>query len=192
MEVILFAIPFIVAIFLLIFRRHNMVWWEYALVVIPTIILVIVVRSTIIAVKTTDTEYYGGYITKVRHYDEWDEWIERRCTRQVEVGKDSEGNAIYEEESYDCSYRQYHSQYWVYFSNISGGEHHISEQQFNDIKRRFNSPKIFVDMHRDYYTIDGDAQDYMWPNTRNTIRTITEKHEYKNKVKASNSIFNFS
>ena len=46
-------------------------------------------------------------------------------------------------------------------------------------------------MHRHYYRKDGDAQDYYWPKTRNTIRTITTTHYYKNKVRKSNSIFKF-
>lgn len=46
-------------------------------------------------------------------------------------------------------------------------------------------------MHRNYYRIDGDAQDYFWDNQKETIYTITEPHGYENKIKASNSIFKF-
>lgn len=191
MEIVLFFIPFLAALLLLIFCKEKIVWWEYIVVIIPTVLMTLLIKVAMVESNCMDTEYYGGYVTKVRHYDEWDEWIEQRCTRQVAVGRDEDGNTIYEEEEYDCSYRQYHSQYWVYYSSLSRGEHNLTEQQFNAIRYRFNSPMVFVDMHRHYYRIDGDAQDYMWPGTRNTIRTITEAHEYKNKVQASNSIFNF-
>ena len=99
-----------------------------------------------IKANTTDTEYYGGYIVKVRHYDEWDEWIERTCTRQVPIGKDKDGNTIYKEEEYDCSYRQYHPEYWVYVTNLSNFEIPLSDKLFEYIRKRFGSPMVFVDM----------------------------------------------
>ena len=142
--------------------------------------------------KNNDTEYYGGYITKIRHYDDWDEWIVETCTRMVYVGEDEDGNSIYEEEEYDCSHREYHAERWVYETNLSNYEHFLTRQQFEEVLKRFKYPKfVFVDMHRHYYTKDGDAQDYFWPKTKETIRTITEEHSYKNKVKNSKSIFNF-
>jgi hypothetical protein len=28
-----------------------------------------------------DVEYFGGYMGKITHYDEWDEWVVKTCTR---------------------------------------------------------------------------------------------------------------
>lgn len=140
----------------------------------------------------SDTEYLGGYIVKIRHYDEWDEWVERTCSKEVAVGKDSDGNTVYETVYYDCSYRDYHPERWVYFDN-NGEEHWIFfEEEFEAIRKQFNTRKIFVDMHRKYYRIDGDAQDYYWDGSKNTIYTITHSHTYKNRVQNSRSTFNFT
>lgn len=50
---------------------------------------------------------------------------------------------------------------------------------------------LMQDMHRKYYTIDGDMQYYLWDNNKNTVYDFTYPHTYKNKVKVSKSIFNF-
>lgn len=192
MEIILFFIPFIVAFFLLIFYKEKVTFFEYIVLICSSIIITLSFSWIFKSSKTSDIEYFGGYVEKIRHYDDWDEWIDRTCTREVAVGKDSDGNTIYETEEYDCSYRAYHNEYWIYVDNLSKNEHILTEEQFNEILNRFNHPqKVFVDMHRNYYRKDGDAQDYYWPKTRNTIRTITTTHYYKNKVRKSNSIFKF-
>ena len=136
METILYFLPFIISIFLLMFFKKNIVWWEYIILIIPSILFTLIVKEIMIISKTEDTEYLGGYVTKIRHYDEWDEWIERRCTRKVAVGTDNEGNTIYKEEEYDCSYRQYHAEFWTYVSNISSYEHSLNENTFNLIKNK--------------------------------------------------------
>lgn len=145
-----------------------------------------------VSCNASDVEYLGSYVTKVRHYDEWDEWVKRTCTRSVPCGKDANGNTRYRTETYDCSYRDYHPERWVYFDN-NGEEHWIFyEEEFNDmLKTMGNPPMVFVDMHRRYYRIDGDAQDYYWDNKREHIRTLTEENSYTNKIQTSKSIFNF-
>ena len=99
MEIIAFVLPFVVAIFLLIFFRKETTWYEYLLLIVPSILVFFITRAIMIGYNTTDTEYLGDYITKVRHYDEWDEWIHRTCTRQVPCGKDSNGNTRYRTET---------------------------------------------------------------------------------------------
>lgn len=191
MEIVLYFLPFLISIVLLIFFKKHIVWWEYIVLIVPSVLFTLVVREAFIWSKTEDIEYWGGYAVKIRHYDEWDEWIDRTCTRMVAVGRDENGNTIYEEEEYDCSYRQYHSEYWVYENNITQHEVPISKELFEKIRKQFNTKMVFVDMHRNYYRIDGDAQDYFWNGKRETIYTITIPNSYRNKVKASNSIFNF-
>ena len=144
-----------------------------------------------VSYNQTDEEYLGGYITKVRHYDEWDEWITRTCSKEVAAGRDSDGNTIYETIYYDCSYRQYHPERWVYFDN-NGDEHWLYyKEEFDSIRKQFGTKMKFIDMHRDYYRIDGDAQEYYWDGTKSTIFTVTYPHTYKNKVQNSRSTFNF-
>ena len=52
--------------------------------------------------NAADTEYLGSYVTRIRHYDAWNEYIHRTCTRTVGSGKNQRT------ETYDCSYVENH------------------------------------------------------------------------------------
>ena len=185
MEIIAFTLPFIVAIFLLLFFRKETTPLEYVLLVVPSIVMFFIIRLIMFSCSATDTEYLGDYVTKVRHYDEWDEWVHRTCTRTYKVGNTTRT------QTYDCSYRRYHPEKWSYFDS-RGKEHFIySKKEFDIIKNRFNTTMVFVDMKRRYYRIDGDAQDYYWDKTVEKSYPTTSSHLYKNKIQNSRSIFGF-
>lgn len=190
MEIIVYLIPVITIAILAIFYRKETVWWEYLVVIIPTILIYFMVRGIVLFTSSLSTEYYGGYITKITHYDDWDEWIVKTCTRRVYAGTDSKGHAKYRTETYDCSYREYYPDYWTMTDN-NGSEIYISQNEFDSIKRTWGTPEIFLDMHRNYMNIDGDAQYHEWNNNKKTIRTTSTAHSYRNKVKNSLSVFNF-
>lgn len=190
MELIILSIPFITALVLLLFFRKETVWWEYAILLVPSILMYFLIRFIIVSAETSSTEYLGAYAAKVYHYDEWDEWIHRTCTRQVYVGTDSKGHARYRTETYDCSYRQYHPERWEIEDN-NGATFPIKESEYNHLIQQWKTPQQFKDMHRDYYRIDGDAQYYEWNRKKEDIRDITYPKSYQNKIKVSKSIFNF-
>lgn len=186
MEILAYLIPLIVSIFLLAFFKKEVVWWEYALLIVIPILVHITARAIMLSCNTTDVEYLGDYITKVRHYDEWDEWVHRRCTRTYKVGNTTRT------ESYDCSYRRYHPEKWTYFDQ-NGDEHWLYyKKDYDAIRRKFGTCEIFIDMHRNYHRIDGDVQEYQWDGSEETAWTVTHEHKYKNKIQNSNSIFNFT
>lgn len=174
---------------MLVFYRKETVWFEYLFVVVPSLVSYFVIRSIIVAVETQSVEYLGAYAARITHYDEWDEWIHRTCTRRVRTGTIN-GKAVYRTQTYDCSYREYHPEKWEITDN-NGATFYIDKQEYEYLSRLWNTPQRFMDMKRDYYTIDGDAQYYEWDNNINTIRNITYPRSYQNKVKASKSIFNF-
>ena len=185
MDFLIYIIPFFVSVFLLFFFRKKVVWWEYIVMIAVPIVVSLIVRLIMVSYNNTDTEYLGDYITKVRHYDDWDEWVHRTCTRTVKSGKTTITK------TYDCSYRQYHPERWSYFDQ-DGEEHWLFyEEEFDEIVRRFGTKMIFVDMHRRYYTDDGDAQEYRWNGSEKTAWPVTHSHTYKNKLQNSRSIFNF-
>ena len=185
MDFLIYIIPFLVSVFLLFFFRKKVVWWEYIVMIAVPIVVSLIVRLIMVSYNNTDTEYLGDYITKVRHYDDWDEWVHRTCTRTVKSGKTTITK------TYDCSYRQYHPERWSYFDQ-DGEEHWLFyEEEFDEIVRRFGTKMIFVDMHRRYYTDDGDAQEYRWNGSEKTAWPVTHSHTYKNKLQNSRSIFNF-
>ena len=192
MEIIVYSLPFIISIFLLIFFKRQIVWWEYVCLVGISILFTLLLKSVFIVSLEYDTEYLGGYITKITHYDEWDEWIHKTCTRQVPCGRDSKGNTIYRTETYDCSYREYHPERWKYTDNYNREEYFYNKSYFDAAMRELGYPKmVFRDMHRNYYRIDGDAQDYFYDGTVQHIRPLVWSETYRNKILASHSIFKF-
>ena len=192
MEIIIYSLPFIISIFLLIFFKKYIVWWEYICLVVTSILFTLLLKSVFIASLEYDTEYLGGYITKITHYDEWDEWIHKTCTRQVPCGRDSKGHTIYRTETYDCSYRDYHPECWKYTDNYNREEYFYNKSYFDAAMRELGCPRmVFRDMHRNYYRIDGDAQDYFYDGTVQHIRPLVWSETYRNKILASHSIFKF-
>jgi len=191
-ETVTYFFPFVVAIILVIVCRKNIVWWEYIVLILVSVLLTLGMRSCCIADRETDVEYYGGYMVKITHYDEWDEWVVKTCTREVPDGVDEKGNTKYRTETYDCSYRDYHPERWTYLTN-TGHEHHFCEKsEFDRAMRELGYPKMkFKEMNRHYYTIDGDAQEYYWDGAVQHIRPLVDTHHYKNKINCSNSVFNF-
>lgn len=185
MEIFIFLIPFVVAAFLLIFFRKQTTWWEYAVLIVPSILIGILMEFVFKQSNAADTEYLGSYVTRIRHYDAWNEYIHRTCTRTVGSGKNQRT------ETYDCSYVDYHPERWTYFDARNKEEYFMTDNEFNVVRKILGTPSVFIDMHRDYYTKDGDAQEWAWDGSIENSYALSSEHDYKNKVKASRSIFKF-
>lgn len=157
-------------------------------IIVNSIILILIIELTK-EFNTWSIERLGGWATAAVEYEEWDEWITSTCTREIPDGVDINGKPKTKTEEYDCSYREYHPPYWeVHTSNsdiIS-----ISKEEFYNLTHKFgNITKI--DMHRDYYTIDGDKNVTYWNNLDKTLQPVFTTNTYRNKVKASHSAFEY-
>ena len=187
MNFIIYIIPFFVAIILFLFFRRKVVWWEYVVLIIPSLLFSLLIKLCMVSYNVSDTEYLGGYVTKIIYYEEWDEMVLRTKTRRVPCGRDSNGHTQYRTETYTVWERDYHPERWVYINNEDNFEHHISKELYNKIKFRLNSPTVFKDMKRNYHRIDGDAYVTMYDGSIEHLYDITWSHKYKNKVQASQS-----
>lgn len=181
----IYLLPIIVAIVLFIFFRTKVVWWEYLILIFPSMLLTALINMGMISSKTSDTEYYGNFAVEVRYYEDWDEWHNETCTRTY---TDSDGNT--QTETYDCSHRDYHSEKWKQVLN-DDCEYNISEKEYNRLKTQWGGKPIFVDMHRDYYHDDGDMYYTKYDENKLHSKTVSFTHTYKNKIKNSYSIFGF-
>ena len=178
MEIIIYIIPFITAMFLLIVFNKKMVWWEYAALILPSLLFVLLTRVIMVSTNSNDTEYLGGYVNRITYYEPWDEMVKVRHTR---TNSDGETEVYYTWE------REYHSERYTYVDNESKWEHHLSKKEYETIKKRMGNKTVFRDMHRDYHRIDGDAYDIFWDGKVETLYDITTPHSYTNKIKASQS-----
>lgn len=169
-------------------------WWlalvlplGFSLLAIPA------VKGILLGSACLDEEYVSFYTTHVRHYDEWDEWIKKTCTRTVQAGTDPDtGEPVYEEEEYDCSYREYHPERWTKINN-GGSETYIDKGEFLKWLALWGTPGRWIDMRRNYYRIDGDAQEYAWDGKWYHSDTQTYTQSYWNVIKGSgHSVFGYS
>src|SRR4051812_8339781 len=103
---IVFLVPILTCVVLLWFFREKTVWWEYLLVAVPSIILVISLRLIMISYSTSANEYLGNYVSYVQHYDQWDEWISQTCSYETCTGTGNDRSCT--THYYDCSYRKNH------------------------------------------------------------------------------------
>ena len=127
-----------------------------------------------------DIEYRSYYFTKIRHEDPWNERVRR--TRTVKVGKRTHVQVYY--------VTVHHSDSWYIYDN-GGDRSSISKEKYEELKNLWNTPMRFVDMHRHYYTINGDAQEYDWCGERECLRGYTESCIYENRVKGSESVLRY-
>lgn len=185
MTALAYLIPVIFAIILLIFFHKKVVWWEYLILIVPSVIITAFMYFGMVSYSESDTEYFGDYATGIRYYEPWDEYIHRTCTRTVGSGKNQHT------ESYDCSYIEYHDEEWKQVLS-NGYEYSISKAEYNRLFNMWHTPNAFVDMHRHYHHKDGDMYSKNFDGLREHAKTRTTDHEYKNKIKASYSIFGFT
>ena len=185
MSSLILIIPFVLSLFLLIFFNKKVIWWEYLVIIIPGIVINLIISEGMKYYNCKDIEYLGDYVKEVRYYESWNEWVVKRCTRTY---TDSKGNI--REQSYDCSYCKSHPERWEMVTLLKH-KYLISKQEYEYLVKLWNAPSQFVDLHRSYYTKDGDMYFSKWDNRYETIIPITIENEYRNKVKGSKSVFKF-
>ena len=67
MEVIIYIIPFITALFLLIVFNRKMVWWEYLVLILPSLLFTFITQLIMISINSSDTEYFGSYVNRITY-----------------------------------------------------------------------------------------------------------------------------
>ena len=165
MEFLILIIPIITVIILVTKFRENTAFWEYLLVVIPTLLLFVILKYSMIYCNSLDTEYYGDLIDHITYYEDWDETVMVTHTRQVPCGTDSKGHTRYRTETYTVPERRYHPEVYEY-TTITGNTLTVNYDSYKHIISKLNVSPVFKNMHRNYRSKDGDAYVYTWNRTR--------------------------
>lgn len=135
--------------------------------------------------NTSDTEYLHYYITDIKHDEAWNERVQVTKTRTV---TDSKGRS--HTQTYTVWETRHHPD--IYEASLNNNKNiNISGKKYNDIKNQWKVKEVFKDMHRHYYTKDGDRYTCSWNNNVNTMYFYTKEHTYTNKLKNSQSQFNY-
>jgi len=175
-------IPLFTAIILWFWFKHQTVWWEFFIPFAASIIIILIFKFTAEWSRTRDIEYWGSSVVIAEYYEDWNEYIHRTCTCCC----DDEGNNC---STYDCSYVDYHSEYWI-ITDSNGESIRITEKQYKELVNKFKN-EIFVNLNRHYYTNDGDRYVSTWDKTDEKLEPVITVHNYENRVQVSNSVFNY-
>lgn len=135
--------------------------------------------------NTDDVEYLSYYITDIKHDEAWNERVQVKKTRTY---RDANGNT--KTQTYTVWETREHPD--VYEAGLNNNKNiDISRSMYNKIKKQWNVQEVFKDMHRNYYTKDGDRYTCTWDNNDNTMFFYNKEHHYTNKIKYSQSQFNY-
>lgn len=184
MEWAALLIPMLAGLVLHYGYRKQVVWWEVLIPMLPVLIIVPLVKLVAEVNQTRDYERHGGWCRKAIYEEDWDEWITQLCTRTVD-----DGGGKSHTETYDCSYRLYHPPEW-YLIDSNDYRVELTSQQFEWLAAKFGN-RHFVDMHRHYYTDDGDEYHTVWSGSLPTLQPVTTEHTYENRVQATHGVVDF-
>lgn len=186
MEILIFLIPIVTAGILACKFREKTALWEYAVVLVPSLLLFFALKYSFVYISSLDKEYLSDLVSKITYYEDWDETVMVTHTRTVSCGKGKTRT-----ETYVVPERRYHPKRYVY-ETVTGETNDVSEDEYKLICYKLNMPAVFKDMHRSYRSKDGDAYVTSWNRTRENSYPVTWTHLYQNKVKASSySIFKY-
>lgn len=178
-------VPIVFSVLLITFFKHKVVLWELALPMLITVIVIAICKWVAINAKTTDTEYWGSYVTEARYYEDWNERVTCTHTRTC---RDSKGNSYScgTEHAYDVDY---HPEYYEVITNTDEVVS-ITERKFYHFVDIYKN-KHFKELNRDYHTDDGDMYYSRWNGDGLTFTDVVTMHTYENRVQASTDVFNF-
>lgn len=186
MEILIFLIPIVTAGILAFKFREKTALWEYAVVLVPSLLLFFALKYSFVYISSLDKEYLSDLVNKITYYEDWDETVMVTHTRTVSCG-----NGKTRTETYVVPERRYHPKRYVY-ETVTGETNDVSEDEYKLICYKLNMPAVFKNMHRSYRSKDGDAYVTSWNRTRENSYPVTWTHLYQNKVKASSySIFKY-
>lgn len=178
------------------FFKHKTVWWEFTVPIGASIIFILIAKAISINSLTSDEEWLGGYVTEVRYYQAWNEKVSCRhpkmCSRYSCSGSGKSRRCG--THTYQCGWKHaydvdYHPEHWTAETTLK--QFDISKSRFNELVRKFGTPQIFVDLHRNYHTIDGDMYTAKWGGEDLKLEPVTVSESYENRPKGSRSVFHF-
>lgn len=192
-------LPLLLAGILYVIWNHRITWWELCLQITVPIIMIAGAKGCIETSQTTQTEYWGYSTTQAEYYEAWNEKVHCRheipCSHPV-YSKDSNGKKYrsgwkHSNDGYEHAFDvDEHDPYWQLVVS-SGNTISVSQSTYNRLVGQFGN-NTFVDLHRKYYTRNGNKYYARWMGEWDRCEPVTESHSYENRVQASKSVFNFA
>ena len=190
--------------------RNRYLWWEFFIPVAATLLIIFGMKALVEHSSVQFTEYWGETMVSVYEEEPYNYWHVETCSRSVPCGTDKDGNTEYCTEYYDCSHQDDVGPSWWCKTDL-GKEYYITEQQYDSIRILWQTSRKVIKSHDNYAPRDrcvgskgtkfegkqvGQVS-YVWqtdwPGTDPTRKGYFTKHQYENRIKASDlSLFNIS
>lgn len=156
--------------------------WEYLVVFLPSIIATILIKQIVLEIKLSDVRYKSELVNRIRHYEEWNEYVRKTCYRTVRTGKHTR------RVPYDCSYVRTHPERWEL---RFGEKNHVDMKRgtFEKYRDLWKGKPKFIDMHRRYHTKDGDAYEYRWNGKKEHTLTYAKREVYRNWLRLDGNLW---
>ena len=191
-------IPFIlIGVLLGIPKLRKMTkWWELAIPIAITILVVVICQWIAIRSAISDKEYWGHLTSQAIHEEPFS--YDGECSRQDPCGQscDSEGNCTttYCTVYYHCIKTSSRKAYIIHEAGTYTGQIRISYSKYKELVKRWNNHEhvakkiITKDAH---YTTVGDKYNrpgrgsrhwVFWPKTWETAEPVVSEHTYENRL----------
>ena len=193
-------IPFIGCTIAYFKWKKSFVWWELLIPTFACFITILIMKFSVETSLVSDTQYKGGMIVEARYYEYWSTWIHKTCTKEYACGtyttgsgKNKTTHTKYCTKTYDCSYCDDHSPYWMVYDD-QGNSWSISESKYKSLIKQWSATEEFVDQNRsiNYHFgcgKDGDMYKIKWDGNILSSEPSTVEASYTNKVQAAKSNF---
>ena len=177
-------IPILITVWLLLYYRAAVKWWEIGIQFAVCFIVIVGCQYAVERFTISDTEYWGNLGTQVRYYEDWNEEVEYVETYQCGTSKNPK----------TCTRIRtridYHPEYWEL--RTDGGQClNITGHRYAELVSRWHMQPKFKDLHRDYHSNDGDMYYANWDKQKNTAEPVITIHTYPNRTQVSSSVYNY-
>ncbi len=188
------AVPIACAFILYLKYQRRTVFWEYLLPFIPVLAIILLGKFTSERVSVQDWEFWGGWGVSGAHNQAWNKRVPCQHPEYITVAStctNADGSTyscttqqyIGDEHPYDVKHIPVHS----VVTDSNGIETTISKAQFDELVKLWGEP-MFIDLDRDFHTIDGDRYYVQWDKNPETFVPVTTKHAYENRVQGKNDL----
>ncbi len=193
-------IPVLVIIAMYVFFHTKIVWWESFGILVVVVLIILTMKYFTEVSQTSDKEYYMDYAIQGVKYDAWDEEVSCRHPKYCREynsckSRNSKGDCQSGYETVQCGYEHlydvdYHPEHYEANTKL-GSSYGISLETYFRLMKQFKATPVFIEMNRDYHSIDGDAHGVNWDGDVNSVEYLVSEHTYENRIQASHTILNF-
>lgn len=177
------------------FISHKIEWWEWLIGAASAFLLAGIIHLVSYHSQVNDFEILSGRVVQSRMYSEWTEQYQEAIYRDKTV-RNSDGSYTTTREfsHYETRYQK-HNEYFNINTSLNT-THRITKPKFEYFKNTFNNIKPVKGDRTTFKTgstmVSGDPYDYVTISPYDVVEPIHVPKSFKNRLKASKTVFSTS